>query len=199
MTLGVLTRRFRRIIAGSQIAGGAMLLCIIPLLLARGARWEPWYLALLLGLGVGSMTAGVWLWRGDPRGVLWSRPIQAIQIVQLRTSTWGFGVALGLHARFVIGNGQITTAAGFESTVNLLVGREMGGMLIINFFSLFALIALLRGPEPRDEPADPDPFDDEPPAVRAEPGPATETDDAVPAAPADAGTSATASSESREP
>lgn len=144
----------RRTIAASEIFGGAFMIVLVPLSAAQGVialKW--WYALLLICLGASSVAAGAWLWRGDPRGFRWSKLLQALQILQVRTSTWGFALSLGLHVNLYAGKGTAGVEPGVHSVLDLRVGAGMPWLVVLNVFSLAAFVALARA---RDrEPAEP--------------------------------------------
>ena len=118
---GLMNPRFRTFLAGSEVAGGIAVLVVPFALTFQGLAVAWWYWPLLLCFGGLAVGAGVWLWRDDVRGWKVSRMLQALQIVQFQTSSFGLGV---------------------------LAGVQMPWYVSINFFSAYALYALLRsGPD----------------------------------------------------
>lgn len=136
--------RFRRFLAASEIAGG-LAVVVVPVILSRqGFTVAWWYWLLLWSFGGSAMAAGFWLWHDEPRGWKLSRLLQALQIVQFRTSTLGISVLAGFQLRLVVSGTQFTVGPAFEGSLAINLGQAMPWFVSINFFSAYAIYALSR-------------------------------------------------------
>lgn len=143
---------FRKFIAGSQVVGGLAVVAVPMILSRQGFTVAWWYWLLLWSFGGSAMAAGFWLWRDEPRGWKLSRLLQALQIVQFRTSTLGISILAGFQLRVVVSATQFTVGPAFEGSLAITAGQAMPWFVSINFFSAYALYALLRS-GPADAPA----------------------------------------------
>jgi hypothetical protein len=137
------TDRFRKIIAGSEIAGGAvvMVLTLWPVL----QRVLPaWYLISTEGLGAMAIAAGLWLWRDEDRGWTLSRLLQGLQVAQIWTPGFSFVVVVGLQCNLYVGATQFGIQPGFYGS--LVLGNVYRGewKVALNLFALAAFVALWR-------------------------------------------------------
>lgn len=163
---------FRRTVAVSEIVGGVLMLAGVAMAMAGGVSLKWWYWLLLVGLGAASVAAGGWLWRGDPRGIRWSRPLLALQVLQVKTTTWGVGLFLGLHVSLTAGKAGWYTSLGVAGRLDLLVGVGAPWELSVNLFALAAFISSMRSPDAHplpDHAVDADLPPDPPPAAHPEP------------------------------
>lgn len=136
--------RFRKFLAASEFVGG-MAVVALPITVSRqGLSVAWWYWILLVGFGGLTMAAGVWLWRDEPRGRDWSAAIQALQIVQFRTSTLGITILAGFQLRLLVSSTEFTVGPAFHGAAGVTTGQAMPWFISINFFSAYALYALLR-------------------------------------------------------
>lgn len=149
-----MTDRFRKIIAGSEIAGGAALM-ILTLWPAVQRMLPAWYLMSTEGLGAMAIGAGVWLWRNDERGWALSRLLQGLQIVQIWTRSFSFVVVLGLQGNLYVGATQFGIQPGFYGS--LVIGNVYRGewRVALNLFALAAFVALWRGRRSTSSEAEP--------------------------------------------
>jgi hypothetical protein len=135
---------FRKFLAATQAVGGLAVLATPVLLTAQGFAVAWWYWLLLGCLGGAAVTGGIELWRDEPRGWRLSRIIQALQIVQIQTSSWGIAIAAGFQLRLLVSEASITAGPAFYGTFALTAGENLPWWLSINFFSAYAFYALLR-------------------------------------------------------
>jgi hypothetical protein len=103
-----------------------------------------WYWVLVESFGGAAVAAGVLLWRGDPRGWRLSRLMQALQIVQFQTPSFGLAVTAGLQVRLLISETRISAGPAFYGTVSITAGTDLPWWVSINFFAMYALYALSR-------------------------------------------------------
>ena len=145
--------RFRKFLAASEIGGGLIVIGLPVLLSFQDYPVEWWHWILFESFGVLAVAAGRWLWRADPRGRELSTLIQAVQIIQFRTSTLGISAQAGFQFRLLMSEGNFNIGPGFQGTFFISMGEGMPWFISINFFSMYALYALLRsGPaEARDD------------------------------------------------
>lgn len=142
---------FRKFIAGSQIAGG-IALSIVPIAMTRaGSAVTWWYWTAFIVIAAAAVAAGVWLWRDEARGWSLSKVLQALQIVQFQTSSFGFALLVGLQLRLQISETEFTIRPAFSGTAALLFGTGLPWFVSINFLAAYALYALLRS-RPGDAP-----------------------------------------------
>jgi hypothetical protein len=135
---------FRKFLAASQFVGGMAVVALPVILSAQGHSVAWWYWILLAGFGGLTMAAGVWLWRDQPRGRDWSALIQALQIVQFRTSTLGITILAGFQLRLLVSDTEFTVGPAFHGAAGVTVGQAMPWFISINFFAAYAVYALLR-------------------------------------------------------
>lgn len=103
----------RRLVALSQLTGGALLIAVELGARGRGAPLPGWHVALAVLLGCASAATGLLLWRGSALGRRASITVFALQVVQ-----------------FDLGVGSYAFVAGFKiavfATSALLVGTHFG-------------------------------------------------------------------------
>lgn len=112
---------------------------------ARTMRGVPlWYVSTAQGLGVLAIVAGVRLWRGERNGILLSRGLQALQVVQVYTAPLSYALVLGAHITqdFLSTSGRMRL--GVSGTFTLLSGSTGPRGVSINVLALGALITLFR-------------------------------------------------------
>lgn len=175
-----MSERLRKFLAITEAAGGLLVLALPAILSTQGYSLKWWFWILLESFGGTAVAAGVWLWRGEPRGWKLSRIIQALQIVQFQTASFGIAILAGFQLRLLVSATGFTVGPAFNGAFSLTVGQNMPWWVSINFFSAYALFVLLRsGPERASaEPApaelraaEPE-FPGERPATASEPVPA---------------------------
>lgn len=139
----------RKFLAATQGAGGLSVLAAPVMMSARGLTLAWWYWILLESFGGCAVAAGIWLWRGDPRGWRLSRIMQALQIVQFQTARFGVAAVAGFQLRLLISEESVTVGPAFYGVFSIVAGRELPAWLNINFFAVYVLYALSRsGPSP---------------------------------------------------
>lgn len=136
--------RFRKFLAASEIGGGLIVMGLPVLVSLQGAGIAWWYWILFECFGVLAVMAGRWLWRDEPVGRELSGLIQAVQIVQFQTSTLGFSALAGFQLRLTISETGFNFGPAFYGTIGITVGQGMPWFIMINFFSMYALYALIR-------------------------------------------------------
>lgn len=147
----VLSRGFRRLIAGSQIAGGALvMLIVLSGFFGAGTFVGWWYAAAVEALGVFAVLAGVWLWRDDPRGYSLSRLVQGLQVVKFQLLGLTYAVSAGFELKLALGGGTLSTGAGVQGAVTLWIGSTPQAFVVINVLAAVAFILLWEAvPAPR--------------------------------------------------
>lgn len=147
----LLTRGFRRVIAGSQIAGGALvMLIVLSGFLGTGTFVGWWYAAAIEALGVFAVLAGVWLWQDDPRGYSLSRLVQGLQVAKFQLLGVTYAVSAGFELKLALGGGTISTGAGLQGALTIWVGSTPADFVVINVLAAIALILLWEAaPAPR--------------------------------------------------
>jgi hypothetical protein len=103
-----------------------------------------WYWVLLESFGGAAVAAGVLLWRGDPRGWHLSRLMQALQVVQFQTTSFGLAMAAGFQVRLLISGTNVSAGPAFYGTFSITGGTDLPWWVSINFFAIYALYALSR-------------------------------------------------------
>lgn len=149
--------RFRKFLAGSEVGGGLSVLALPVILSMQGFTIAWWYWLLVAAFGGAAIAAGVWLWRDEPRGRTLSALIQALQIVQFQTSTFGISLLAGLQLRLLVTAAEFNVGPAFHGSLAFTVGQGLPWSISINFFSAYALYALLRSPPAHArDPAEPE-------------------------------------------
>lgn len=135
--------RFRKIVAGSEIAGGAVVM-VLTLWPALQRVLPAWYLVSTEGLGGMAIAAGLWLWRDDDRGWTLSRLLQGLQVAQIWTPGFSFAVVVGLQCNLYVGATQFGIQPGFYGS--FVLGNVYRGewKVALNLFALAAFVALWR-------------------------------------------------------
>lgn len=159
---------FRKVIAWSQIVGGAFMLVVPWITIIQGHALEAWGFLLHTAVGTGGVLGGVWLRRGDPRGWDLSRVLQGLQIIQLVMPTWAFGLSLGLNLFMVWKPSGFAVSAGVDSRLIMQTGAGMERQMAVNFFALLAFAALMRPLREEDDATPGDPRDPSPAEPAAE-------------------------------
>jgi hypothetical protein len=137
-----LSSRFRKLIAVSEIAGGAAVMLLIPLTIVQGIGLAWWYATFLEGLGVFGIVAGYWLWRDDPRGYGLSRLVQALQILKIQLAGVVFDVSAGMEVNLTVSNSATNFGAGIRGAFSVAVGQARPHVVIVNVLAAIALILL---------------------------------------------------------
>lgn len=163
-----MTAGFRKFLAITQLAGGLAVLGLPMLLSRQGYTLAWWYWALLESFGGTAVVAGVWLWRKDPRGWRLSSILQAIQLVQFQTTTYGVNILAGFQLRLQVSETGFEVGPGFRSSFGIVAGKDLPWWISINFFAAYALFALYRSEPGTDEgpasaPDEPEPVAERPP------------------------------------
>src|SRR4051794_10622679 len=110
----------RRLVALSQMAGGALLIAVEFGARERGASLPTWHVALAVLLGSASVAAGVLLWRGSAIGHRASLAVQALQVVQFDLGVGSYAFVAGLKvAVFATSALLVGTNSGFLGTLTL--------------------------------------------------------------------------------
>jgi hypothetical protein len=141
---------FRKFLAISEVVGGLAVLALPVVLSMQGFTIAWWYWLLVWSFGGAAVAAGVWLWRDEPRGRTLSALIQALQIVQFQTSTFGISALAGLQLRLLVTDAEFNVGPAFHGSLTFTMGQGMPWSITINFFSLYALYALLRSPHAQE-------------------------------------------------
>lgn len=134
----------RRLIAGSQLAGGLVLASIPALSAVQGMQFHLWYWILVQSLAGVTIAAGWWLWHSDPRGWQLSILVQSFQILQLQSSSLVLGFDAGLLLKLNISATELAVEPGFFGAVQILGGEMMRWRTSIDLFALLAAVWLVR-------------------------------------------------------
>lgn len=156
-----MTARLRKFLAVTQVAGGLSVLALPAMLSAQGLVLAWWYWVLLESFGGTAVAAGIWLWRSDPRGWWLSKLLQALQIVQFQTTSFGVGVLAGFQARLLVTETKFEVGPAFHGTLLITYGENLPWWFSINFFALYALYILHRAEpgvdaSPPERPSEPE-------------------------------------------
>ena len=137
-----LSSRVRRLIALSEIVGGAAVMLLLPLTIVQGVGLAWWYATFIEGLGVFGIVAGYWLWRDDARGYGLSRLVQALQILKFQLAGVVFEASAGLEVNVTVSNTAINFDTGIRGAFSVAVGQERPHIVIVNVLAAIALILL---------------------------------------------------------
>jgi hypothetical protein len=137
-----LSSRFRRLVAVSEIAGGAAVMLLIPLTIVQGVGLAWWYATFVEGLGVFGIVAGYWLWRDDARGYGLSRLVQGLQMLKIQLAGVVFDVSAGLEVNLTVSNAATNFGAGIRGAFSVAVGQARPHVVIVNVLAAIALILL---------------------------------------------------------
>jgi hypothetical protein len=146
--------RFRKFLAASEIGGGLILIVLPVLVTLQGAGIAWWYWILFECFGLLAVMAGRWLWRDEPVGRELSGLIQAVQIFQFQTSTLGVTAMAGFQLRLTVSETNVEFGPGLHGTIGFTAGQGMPWFIMINFFSMYALYALIRSAPGERNPAE---------------------------------------------
>ena len=147
-------RWIRRLIALSQLAGGALLIALEFGARGRGAALPVWHVALVVLLGGASAVAGLLLWRGSALGRMASLTIQALQVVQFDLAVGSYAFVAGLKfAVFATGAFLVGTNFGFLGTLVLgpngsVAAGQAPSQVAVNLAALAAAVFLLIEGQP---------------------------------------------------
>lgn len=141
-------KQFLKIIALSQMAGGVLLLLVVLTAPVLHTIAPAGFFVMALVVGVFSLVVGRWLWRGDPRGRVWSLPLQAVQIVRVTMESWTIKIIIGVQLDLNLAAERLSISAGASGTLDASLGRGGAQMLTINVFALAAFLVLLRAQRP---------------------------------------------------
>ena len=116
----------------------------VPFLgVAQGGAPYVWFWVLVESVGVAAVAGGVWLWKDEPRGYRLSALVQAIQIIQIQTAAFGFGVMAGFQVRVYVSPSAFTVGPAFYGTMFITSGADQW-WVTVNLFAIFAMVVLMR-------------------------------------------------------
>jgi hypothetical protein len=145
-----------KLIAAWEVAAGVVLAVVILRQLAHGTAM-PWQYELLVeSIVVAALVGGVALWRGNAPGFLMSCVLQLLQIVQVYSGTFAFGLVLGPDLAAVFGaNGTLVGRADLRAALTLYVGGAAPDVppgVTINVVALVVLLVLIRSQRQSAQP-----------------------------------------------
>jgi len=136
----------QKAIAALEVLGGALGILTVVWLLVQGPNLGLLVVGIaFLALFIASVVAGLWLWRGDPRGLPLSTVVQAVQVPVVSSSLVYYAYSLvGLLV-------TVSGALSFEgelhlwSSGSLVVGAPVTEWRIgVNVVALAALAVLVH-------------------------------------------------------
>ena len=139
----------RRLVALSQVAGGALLILVELGARGRGAALPAWHIALAVLLGSATTVAGLLLWRGSALGRRASLAVQALQVVQFDLGVGSYAFIAGLKvAVFVTSALVVGTNSGVLGTLTfgpnaLVAAGATHWQIALNIAALAAAAFLL--------------------------------------------------------
>jgi hypothetical protein len=143
-------RRKQRTVAGLLFSGGlwGVALCLWPSFRVQGllslqlpvVLVAPFILAIL---------AGVWLWRGLRRGLIWARVLLVAQLVAVRWNQSQYSFSTGANAFVGFSGSNFVLSWHLGSNFNLgAVGPPGPGFIGLNLVAIVALVLLASGDQP---------------------------------------------------
>ena len=130
----------RRVVGGSEVLGGTLLMANVLWQIRRGATAPDWLIVLAVLAGAASTAGGVLLWRERCLGRQISLIVQALQILRVQTSRFGYVFVAGVQLNVTV---PLRLQFGFFGTLSLRWHAASPFMVGVNLFSLAATMALL--------------------------------------------------------
>jgi hypothetical protein len=134
--------RTYRIVAATQIIGAALAL-VSGAFMTQGA-W--WFLLLLEAPCAAAILAGVWLWKGQSRGVQVTRIILLAEVLRLTAPYFAYAATCGFYLDVTIRNNVLSLRYGYLAALSAFIfSGQVSWSLSINLWAIGMLLLLQRG------------------------------------------------------
>lgn len=137
--------RLHRVVAASQVLGGALIGLVTVLAPFQGYTLVWWYFLMVEGIAIAGVASGVWLWQGRPEGLRLARILLALQVVKIYTPWFAYDMRAGLG--ILLHAGAETVGVRLDASGTLLLALQPGVRpeFAVNVLALIWLCALLGG------------------------------------------------------